>query len=85
VASTQGLFSLLKAGGRTQDNTIEGKAQLHPVISNFLQIKAFILEESLRFKMSYVVDVKLGFHVVPLTTGARAVPEFVACLWILFS
>ena len=33
---------------------------------------------------SHVEDVQLGLHVGPPRTGEWAVPESVACLWILF-
>ena len=33
---------------------------------------------------TYVTDVQLGLHADPPTTGVRAVPDSVICLWILF-
>lgn len=33
---------------------------------------------------TYVADVQPGLHASPPTTGAWAVPDSIACLWILF-
>ena len=33
---------------------------------------------------TYAADIQLGLHAGPPTTGAGAVPDSVACLWILF-